>query len=167
MGQIKRRCGRSMKWRSTTWAGFVLVVVSVPGCGQDNHPSQSLTHRSSTGSAVGGQGALVVGTSPLRGKGQAYKRCIMCDVRTNTLGKILAGEDAGWFVYVTEGDGEKGGYMTYRNRKANFSGDATWWTWHPNLDAVRRNFSAEGWHIEWLPGKIPTRFNPTAKKFTS
>lgn len=65
----------------------------------------------------------------------------------STLGRILVGADAGWFIYIKA---KRGGYVTYRNAADDLAGGLTWYTWHSSFEALRRHFAAEGWRIEWV-----------------
>jgi hypothetical protein len=66
------------------------------------------------------------------------------------IGRIVAGADVGWFIYIKE---KSAGYVTYRNHAFDFSGNQTWYTWHPSLNTLKRHFEAEKWRIEWLGDK--------------
>jgi len=63
------------------------------------------------------------------------------------IGRIVSGVDVGWFIYIKR---ESAGYITYRNPAPDFSGNPTWYTWHPSLNGLKRHFNAEGWRIDWL-----------------
>jgi hypothetical protein len=78
--------------------------------------------------------------------------------RIETVGRIVSGENAGWFIYVHHDAADTGGYFIYRNPSRDFSGEPMFDIWQPDRDGLRAQFRYDAREIEWLPDPPPPEF---------
>lgn len=69
--------------------------------------------------------------------------------RVGVLGRITAGEDAGWFVEVVDDAAATGGFLILVHDAADRSG-VGYDSWVGSIGDVERYFSESGWVVEWL-----------------
>ncbi len=74
----------------------------------------------------------------------------MPNVQVATLGRILAGEEAGRFVEVIDDSASSGGYPIFTYADADKSPEV-FDSWVGTFEDVERYFAESGWTIEWLP----------------
>ncbi len=71
-------------------------------------------------------------------------------MKVGVLGRIVAGNDLGWFVEVVDDSaGSTGGYYILTFDQADRSGLA-YDNWVESLGDVRRYFQESRWAIDWL-----------------
>lgn len=63
-------------------------------------------------------------------------------------GKILAGDDAGWYVQVVDDTADTGGFLILTSMKPDMSGAFD--NWVEDLDSLDRYFEESKWQIEWF-----------------
>jgi len=63
-------------------------------------------------------------------------------------GKILAGKNAGMFVFV-QGDAPEGGFFIFQSPERLI--EKGFDNWVETLDGISKFFQFAGWEIEWLP----------------
>lgn len=64
-------------------------------------------------------------------------------------GRIISGDDAGWFVEVIDDTDSSGGFLILTHERLDQSGQG-YDSWAESLDAVTSYFAESGWQIEWL-----------------
>jgi hypothetical protein len=69
------------------------------------------------------------------------------DIPIGTVGKIVAGSDAGWYVRVDD-TGDTGGYYIFMGPKPDMCGSFDGWAL--NLEEVEGYFRGNPWEVEWL-----------------
>lgn len=65
-------------------------------------------------------------------------------------GKILAGDEAGWFVKVLDDNPATRGFLILTSPDLTFASDAGFDNWVANRDDLIGYFMEAGWKIEWL-----------------
>jgi hypothetical protein len=69
------------------------------------------------------------------------------DVLIGKWGRILAGENAGLYVFVQDDSATTGGFFIFQSREKSI--EQGFDNWAETLDAVRRFFEFAGWEVEW------------------
>ena len=66
-------------------------------------------------------------------------------------GKIVAGENAGWYVFIEDDKaGDTGGLFVYTCSERSLGSGVEYDDWVQNRDEIPSLFRAMGWQIEWL-----------------
>ncbi len=73
----------------------------------------------------------------------------MRDLRVGVLGRIVAGDDAGRFVEVTDDTSSSGGFLILTFDNVDRSGNA-YDSWVESIVDVDLYFAESGWEVEWL-----------------
>lgn len=73
----------------------------------------------------------------------------MRDLRVGVLGRIVAGNDAGRFVEVTDDTSSSGGFLILTFDNVDRSGNA-YDSWVESIVDVDLYFAESGWEVEWL-----------------
>jgi hypothetical protein len=73
----------------------------------------------------------------------------MRDLRVGVLGRIVAGDDAGRFVEVTDDTSSSGGFLILTFDNVDRSGNA-YDSWVESIVDVELYFADSGWEVEWL-----------------
>jgi hypothetical protein len=68
-------------------------------------------------------------------------------VPTGTLGRIVAGANAGWFVEVVDDDAT-GGFLILTHESPDRRGNG-YDSWVESREAMERYFLESGWSIDW------------------
>lgn len=63
-------------------------------------------------------------------------------------GKILAGDEAGWFIKVIDDKADSGGFLILTSATPTFT--SVFDNWVDSHDALVGYFLEAGWKIEWL-----------------
>jgi len=70
------------------------------------------------------------------------------DILIGKWGKLLAGERAGWYVFVQDDSADTGGFIIFQSRETSI--EKGFDNWVETLDGVCRFFEFAGWSVEWL-----------------
>ena len=70
------------------------------------------------------------------------------EIKINTLGKIIEGDNLGWYVKVIDDTNDTGGYFIYEFEDLDES--IGFDTWLENINKVNGYFYESEWKIEWL-----------------
>jgi hypothetical protein len=65
-------------------------------------------------------------------------------------GKIVAGENAGWYVFVEHDTKDTGGFFIYRCSEPSLGADAGFDDWVEKKEQIAPFFGFAKWQIEWL-----------------
>ncbi|WP_210408473.1 hypothetical protein [Hahella sp. KA22] len=65
----------------------------------------------------------------------------------STVGKILAGDDAGFFVKVLDDTENTGGYLIITSAKESFEDGHDGWV--ENMASLKKYFEESQWVVEW------------------
>ena len=86
----------------------------------------------------------------------------MSDIRLNWIGKIVSGDDAGWFVKVVDAGKKPGGsYLILTadidifDPKTTPEGSQGFDDWVENWESLEGYFAESKWVIEWLRHEPP------------
>jgi hypothetical protein len=75
----------------------------------------------------------------------------MSDIKLNTVGKIVGGDNLGWFILIEHDPDGTGGYYIYqspiREVKSSSEGFDDWLEKYEDIDGY---FEESGWEINWL-----------------
>ncbi len=79
----------------------------------------------------------------------------MMSIPTDTIGRIIAGDECGSFVKVMNDSASTGGYLIFTSPNPDFSEGFD--NWVANAEQLEGYFLQSMWQIEWLP---PTPDSP-------
>jgi hypothetical protein len=65
-------------------------------------------------------------------------------------GKIIAGDQAGWFVLVQDDQANTGGFLILTSPDVSFKAAQGFDNWVEKIEDLRGYFENEKWEIEWL-----------------
>jgi hypothetical protein len=73
-------------------------------------------------------------------------------IKINKKGKILSGDDLGWYILVQDDTENTGGYYIILSKDINFSGGLGdgFDTWIEKEEYVKEYFNKANWKIKWL-----------------
>ena len=66
----------------------------------------------------------------------------------NKWGKIMRGENTGWYVFVEDDSANTGGFLILRSPEKG--GKAGFDDWVLTLEDLRKFFGFANWQVEWL-----------------
>ncbi len=73
----------------------------------------------------------------------------MTTIKTGVIGQILAGEDVGRFVEVSDDTASSGGFLILTYDNVDRSGDA-YDSWVESFPDVENYFEESRWVVQWL-----------------
>ena len=73
----------------------------------------------------------------------------MQGVKVNAVGKIIRGEQEGWYVKVLDDRDESGGFFICECSNKRFEGSEGFDTWLESPEDVVGYFEESSWQIEW------------------
>jgi len=73
----------------------------------------------------------------------------MSELRIGVLGRLLAGDHAGWFVEVVDDASSTGGLLILTHENLDRSGMG-FDSWVESITDAERYFAQSGWNVEWL-----------------
>ena len=76
----------------------------------------------------------------------------MIDIRLNTLGRIVQGENCGVFIHVIDDAENTGGYLIFSCENQKFEGEV-FDNWVENWESLQRHFAGSNWVIDWLESR--------------
>lgn len=75
----------------------------------------------------------------------------MKKIKFNTIGKIIKGDQEGWFVLVEHDTKDTGGYYVYQAPIPEIKESTVGYDdWLESLEDVQGYFEESDWDIEWL-----------------
>ncbi len=72
----------------------------------------------------------------------------MSEIRVGVIGKILQGEEKGFFVKVIDDSDSTGGYLILTSEEKSFGSGFDGWV--KNREDLEGYFREAGWKIDWL-----------------
>lgn len=72
----------------------------------------------------------------------------MTNIVLDKIGKVLEGEDKGWFIKIVKDTERTRGYYVFFCKNKNFKGEV-FDNWLLNYDDLQQYFVEKKWEIEW------------------
>jgi hypothetical protein len=72
----------------------------------------------------------------------------MSSIRVSTVGKIVAGDELGWYVRVDEDFENTGGYLILTSKTPDMR--QCFDNWVKNIEDLKEYFDEAKWTVEWL-----------------
>ncbi len=73
------------------------------------------------------------------------------NIKLHTVGQIIEGESAGWYLYIKEDAENTGGYLLLLSPEPAFSIlHEGYNNWVESFDDLAKFFNEAGWKIDWL-----------------
>jgi len=75
----------------------------------------------------------------------------MFEIKLNTIGKIIKGDNPGWYLQIKDDREETGGYyiFQFKNKIGNSGLGEAFDDWVENFQDVKSYFNSSEWVIEW------------------
>lgn len=71
------------------------------------------------------------------------------EIKINTVGKILTGHQAGWYVKIQDDREDSGGFLILTAESSEWNGKG-FDNWVEDEDSLQKFFIQAGWTILWL-----------------
>jgi hypothetical protein len=71
-------------------------------------------------------------------------------IKTNVVGRILEGDNRGWYIKIQEDFENSGGYLILVSDDQNFLSDKGFDYWVEKYDNLIGFFEESNWKIEWI-----------------
>lgn len=75
----------------------------------------------------------------------------MNNIRLNTVGKIVRGDQVGWYILIEHDEDNTGGYYIYQAPEDNVKSAIEGFdNWLENYDDIADFFKESDWEIDWI-----------------
>ncbi|MBN9378005.1 MAG: hypothetical protein BGO14_00785 [Chlamydiales bacterium 38-26] len=71
------------------------------------------------------------------------------NIKLNTQGIIINGEDKGWYIYIEEDLKNTGGYYIFIEKTLEKDSEG-YDEWVENMDCLKNYFVESQWEVKWL-----------------
>lgn len=70
-------------------------------------------------------------------------------VLVNSKGRLLNGENTGWYIWIKDDQENTGGYLVIQSKTSDFGGNG-FDNWFETIEEIEKFFKYRNWEIEWL-----------------